>query len=188
MMLLLITVSAALVLPAGLGWCLLNAGLRAGDHAGDATVTASLGPSGQPGEPRPVVIATVRNPGDMPLMAGFSATRRLIPGWLDGGTTVRTARRTMRRRFRAPAHQVVGVIAAGSDAKFAVPVARLARRYLLTAVIGQAGGRLRIFRVPVTSQYRPGPSGPGSDGPGSGGPGSGGTLLAHPPLDDGLLS
>ena len=136
---------------------LLHAGLRAGDRLGDAKVSAVLGavpgPAGQPGGPKPVVIVTVRNPGDVSLLAGLSARRRLIPGWLDGGLTVHVPRRTARRRFRAPAHDVTGIVPAGTDARFSVPVASVARRYRLTAVIGQSGGRLRVLRVAVAGQY-----------------------------------
>ena len=46
-----------------------------------------------------------------------------------------------------------GLVVAGR-----LPVGIPARRYLLTAVIGQTGGRLRVFRVPVVSE---GPAGAG---------------------------
>lgn len=127
----------------------LRAGLRAGDRPGDAEVTAALAGAGQPDETRPVVIVSVRNPSAVPLMAGFSAGPRLVPAWLDGGTGVRVPRRTTRARFRAEAHDVVGVVAPGRDAEFVVPVAVRARRYTLTAVAGQSGGRLRVFRIAV---------------------------------------
>lgn len=100
----------------------------------------------------------------MPLVAGFSAGRRATPDWLDGGTTVRVPRRTARRRFRAEAYDVVGVVAPGRDAGcakagFAVPVAARARRYTLTAAVGQSGGRLRVFRVAVAGRSRAGSGG-----------------------------
>ena len=129
-----------------LGWGLVTAGLRSGDRAGDATVSAMVTDAGPP-----AVVAVVRNPGDVPLVAGFSVGRRRQPGWLDAGMTVRVPRRTARRKFRAGAHETVGVVPAGSWAEFRVPVRAPARRYRLTAVIGQAGGRLRVFRVPVVS-------------------------------------
>jgi len=138
---------------------MLRAGLRNGDQLGDATVAASLAGSGQPDESRPVVLVRVRNPGEVPLLAGFRARRRLIPGWLDPGMSVRVPRRTSRRRLRAAAYEVVGVVPADEDAEFAVPVTgppSPAGRYLLTAVLGQAGGRLRVFRLPVPGRYDPG--------------------------------
>jgi hypothetical protein len=52
-----------------LGWGQVVAGLRAGDQAGDATVSAVVD-TGQL-----AVVAVVRNPGDVPLVAGFSARR-----------------------------------------------------------------------------------------------------------------
>jgi hypothetical protein len=66
-----------------LGWGLVAAGLRAVDQAGDATVSAAAD-AGQL-----TVVVVVRNPGDVPLVAGFSARRRLLPDWLGAGMTVR---------------------------------------------------------------------------------------------------
>src|SRR4029077_18906903 len=86
---LIVTGGIAVVL--ALGWSLVVAGLRAGDQAGDSTVTAAAD-AGQV-----AIVAVVRNPGDVPLVAGFSARRRLLPGWLDAGMTVRVPRRTARR-------------------------------------------------------------------------------------------
>jgi hypothetical protein len=139
-----LTVTGGIAVVLALGWSLVVAGLRAGDQAGDATVTAAAD-AGQV-----AIVAVVRNPGDVPLVAGFSARRRLLPGWLDAGT-VRVPRRTARRKFRAGAHETVGVVPAASRAEFRLPVAAPARRYRLTAVLGQAGGRLRVVRIPVVS-------------------------------------
>jgi hypothetical protein len=140
----------AVLLALGLG--LVAAGLRAGDQAGDATLSAAAD-TGQL-----TVVAVVRNPGDVPLVAGFSARRRLLPGWFGAGMTVRVPRRTTQRKFRAGAHETVGVVPAASRAEFRLPVDTPARRYLLIAVVGQTGGRLRVFRVPVVSD---GPVGAG---------------------------
>src|SRR6185437_3783386 len=96
-------------------------------------------------------IAVVLALGWSPVVAGVSARRRLLPGWLDAGMTVRVPRRTARRKFRAGAHETVGVVPAASRAEFRLPVAAPARRYRLTAVLGQAGGRLRVVRIPVVS-------------------------------------
>jgi hypothetical protein len=87
-----------------LGWGLVAAGLRAGDQAGDATVSAAAD-AGQL-----TVVVVVRNPGDVPLVAGLSARRRLLPDWLGAGMTVRVPRRTTRRKFRAGAHETMGVV------------------------------------------------------------------------------
>jgi len=113
--------------------------------------------------------------------------------------SVSAPRRTTRRRFRAERHDVVGIVPAGRDARFAVPVtvpARrlllpalplppallpalppaaprfLARRFALTAVIGQSA-RLRVFRIPVTDQDLPDP---------------GDAVFACPSVDDGRLT
>lgn len=155
---------------------MVRVGLRTGDLPGDASVSATLAGSGQPDEARPVVLVRVRNPSGTPLLAGFSARRRRIPGWLDGDAmTVRVPRRTARPSLRAQAHDVVGVVPASGDARLAVPVAgRPGRRYLVTAALGQAGGRLRVLKFPVTGRYEPGSGG--------------GATLAFPTLDDGRLT
>jgi hypothetical protein len=145
----LVVVLAALAGMVALAGGLVQAGIRSGDRPGDATLTAVASEAGQPDEPRPVIIATVRNPGRVPLVAGFAARRSLVPGWL-AGMAVSVPRRTGRRRFRPGSLAVVGVVGAGAEASFAVPVPSRAGRYRLTAVIGQAGGRLRVFRTPVS--------------------------------------
>ncbi|HYY20098.1 MAG TPA: hypothetical protein VE864_14770 [Streptosporangiaceae bacterium] len=145
MILALLSVVGGIAVVLALGWGLVVAGLRTGDQAGDATVNAVMDAR------HSTIVATVHNPGDVPLVAGFSARRRLLPGWLDAGMTVRVPRRTARRKFRAGAHKTVGVVPAASQAEFRLPVAAPARRYRLTAVVGQAGGRLRVVRIPVVS-------------------------------------
>jgi hypothetical protein len=127
-----------------LGWGLVAVGLRAGDQAGDATVNAVMDAR------HSAIVAMVHNPGDVPLVAGFSARRLLLPGWFDAGLTVRVPRGTTRRKFRAAAHETVGVVPAVSGAEFRLPVGAR-NRYRLTAVLGQAGGRLRVVRIPVVS-------------------------------------
>jgi hypothetical protein len=128
-----------------LGWGLVVAGLRAGDHPGDASAAAVLVPG-----PRPVIVATVRNPGDVPLLAGLTVRRRQwLAGWLDAGHTVRVPRRTARRKYLPGAQDTVGVVPAGEQAQFRV------------AASG-AGGRLRVIGVPVVSG---GPAGAGRPAP-----------------------
>ena len=150
MILMLMAAAGGIAVVCILGWGLAEAGLRAGDHPGDATVAAVLGPG-----PRPVIIATVRNPGDIPLVAGLTVRRQPLPALLDPGLTVRVPRRTARRKFLAGAQDTVGVVPAGGQAGFrletrgAGPAA--GRRYRVTAMVGQAGGRLRVIGVPVVS-------------------------------------
>ena len=96
MILALLTAAGGIAVMLTLGWGLVVAGLRAGDQAGDATVSAAVD-AGQP-----AVVAVVRNPGDVPLVAGFSARRRLLPGWFGAGMTVRVPRRGRLRVFRVP--------------------------------------------------------------------------------------
>ena len=124
-------------------------GLRDGDRPADARVTALLRASGQPDEPRPVVIAMVRNRSDKPVLAGLSARRAVLPDWLRGSHNVTVPVRTARRALRPTAYDTVGVVPARSCARFHVPTRGQARRYQLTAAIGQAGGRLRLHRLHV---------------------------------------
>jgi hypothetical protein len=145
-----------------LGWGLVVAGLRAGDHPGDASAAAVLVPG-----PRPVIVATVRNPGDVPLLAGLTVRRRQwLAGWLDAGHTVRVPRRTARRKYLPGAQDTVGVVPAGEQAQFRVAASggglAARRRYRLTAAVGQARGRLRVIGVPVVSG---GPAGAGRPAP-----------------------
>jgi hypothetical protein len=134
------------------------AGMRDGDRPGDATVKALLRGCGQPDEPRPVVIATVRNPSDKPVLAGLSARRTAMPGWLRCGPDVTVPIRTTRRALLPTAYATVGVVPARSSARFPVPVSGRARRYLLTAAIGQAGGRLRVHRLHVAGPHSAAPT------------------------------
>jgi hypothetical protein len=107
----LLIVAGGIAVVLALGWSLVVVGLRAGDQAGDASVTAAAD-AGQL-----AIVVVVRNPGDVPLVTGLS----------------------VRRRFRAGAHETVGVVPATSQAEFRLPVTAPARRYRLTAVVGQRG-------------------------------------------------
>jgi hypothetical protein len=147
MILALILVLGGIAVVVALGWGLVAAGLRVGDQAGDVMVATAEADAGSP----PYVVAVVRNPADVPLVAGFSVRRRRLPGWLDTGMTVRVPRRTARRKFGARAQDTVVVVPAGSRSEFRLPADAPGRHYWLTAVIGQAGGRLRVFRVPAVS-------------------------------------
>jgi hypothetical protein len=139
-------------------WCVAR-GFRDGDRPADATVSAVLRASGQPDEPRPVIVATVVNPSGTPVLAGLSACPgRLdrLPAWLATSLagaahplTVTVPRRTARAKFRPGTYATVGVVPASGTVRFPVPVDRAARRYVLTAVIGQSAGRLCLHRLPV---------------------------------------
>jgi hypothetical protein len=135
-----VAVLAALVMVAGHGF-------RSGDLPADARVTAVLSGAGQPDEPRPVVVATVRNPSAVPVLAGLSVRRTRVPELLTGGMTVTVPRWTASRRYRAGSHATVGVVPVDAATQFIVPVPAGSGRYLLTVVVGQAGGRLRVYRL-----------------------------------------
>jgi hypothetical protein len=127
---------------------LVEIGIRDGDRPGDAEVIVALWTSGQPDEPRPVLVTEIRNPSSRPVLAGLSAHRTLIPGWLAAPSST-VPFRTARRRLRAEAYEVVGIVPASGVARFTVPVTRTGRRYRLTAAVGQGDRRLRVHRIPV---------------------------------------
>jgi hypothetical protein len=141
---------------AGLFWC-LAAGFRNGDRPGDALVTALLATGTQANETRadetradearPLIVVTVRNPSGTPVFAALTAKTALLPAGLASARNVSVPRWTLRRKFRPGKYAAVGVAPAGGAAEFAVPVPARARRYLLTAVVGQQGGRLRVHRL-----------------------------------------
>ena len=138
-------IAAACVL-AALYYC-LEAGLRDGDRPGDAKVTARLTAGTQPGEPRPVIIVTVRNPSGTPVLVALNARRALLPAPLTEPRGVSVPWLTVRGKFRPGKFETVGVAAAGGAAELAVPVAARACRYVLTAAVGQEGSRLRVHRL-----------------------------------------
>jgi len=138
---------------AGLFYC-LAAGFRNGDRPGDALVTAQLTTGAQPDEARPLIIVTVRNRSGTPVFAALTARAALLPAGVVARHDVSVPRRTLRAKFRPGKFATVGVAPAGGTAEFAVPVRARARRYLLTAAVGQEGGRLRVHRLrlgPVSS-------------------------------------
>jgi hypothetical protein len=140
-------------------WYCLAAGLRNGDRPGDALVTALLTSGAQPDEARPLIIVTVRNPSGTPAFAALAARTALLPAGIAGAHDVGVPRRTLRGKFRPSQYATIGVAPAGGAAELTVPVPARARRYLLTAVVGQAGGRLRVHRLrlgPVARAAEPG--------------------------------
>jgi hypothetical protein len=142
---------------AALSYC-LAAGARNGDRPGDALVTALLTPETQPDEARPLIVVTVRNPSGTPVFAALTARAALLPAGLAGSHDVSVPWRTLRGKFRPGQYATIGVAPAGGAAEFAVPVPARARRYVLTAAVGQEGGRLRVHRL------RLGPAGYAAEG------------------------
>ena len=124
-------------------------GFRNGDRPDDAQVLAALRSSGQPGEERPVAVVAVRNPGSTPVLAAVAARRALIPGWLGGAVGSAVPRRTARRAYRPAGFPTVAVVAGGQRAELSAPVPAAVRRYLVTVLVGQAGGRLRVHRLRI---------------------------------------
>ena len=136
----------AIAVPVVACW-LLSAGMRNGDRPGDARVRAALHGSGQPDEERPVAVVTVRNRGGSPVLAAVSVRRALLPGWLTDTVSVVVPRRTSRRAFRPDGYPTVGVVDGGAAEELIAPVPAAARRYLLTVLVGQPEGRLRVHRL-----------------------------------------
>jgi len=148
-------------------WCLAR-GLRNGDRPADATVRAVLRDAGQPDEPRPVILAAIGNPSATPVLAGLEARKARTPYRLSGGLNVTVPHRTGRRKFRPSAYATVGIVPGGTTVSFTVPVRGSARRYLLTAAVGQAGGRLRLYRLHVSGATRASPRAAAAGTPGGG--------------------
>jgi hypothetical protein len=149
-----ISIGAAIAVLAAL-YAYAARGFGDGDRPEDAIVTARLRDAGQPDEPRPVVVATVRNPSGMPVLVGLSVRRAVVPRWPGGGASVTVPHRTARRRLRPGAYETIGVVPVYGNASFLVPVRTSARGYLLTVAVGQAGGRLRLHRLLVTGALSP---------------------------------
>jgi len=170
----LISLAVAVACLCGLYW-LAMAGFRLGDRPEDTRVTAVLRDAWQPDATRPVIAVTIRNPSGTAALAGMSVRAglpfrfRLSSAWsgrlpvgpsvpvgasVAMGVSVRMGvsvpRRTARRRFRAALFDTVGVVPAGADVQFSVPVPEDARGYVLTAVVGQRDRRLRVHRIALT--------------------------------------
>jgi hypothetical protein len=137
---------------AGLAWLVVLA-FRYGDRPLDAKVSARLRDAGQPDESRPVIVAAIENPSGKAVMVGLAGRPSRIPALLSPGG-IGVPRLTARRGLRADAYQTVGVVPAHGTVAFTVPVTATGRRYRLVAAIGQAGGRLRVHRIPVDSRSR----------------------------------
>jgi hypothetical protein len=158
----MIGIAVGIAVLALLCWCAAR-GRRDGDRPADAKVSAVLRDSGQPDEPRPVIVATVVNPSGAAVLAGLSARPgRLdrLPAWLAAPLTASLAgaacpltvtvpRRTDRAKFRPGGYATVGIVPASGIVLLPVPVDRAARHYVLTAAIGQQAGRLRLHRLHV---------------------------------------
>jgi hypothetical protein len=145
---------AAACVFAALYYC-LAAGMRNGDRPGDAEITALLSTGTQPDEGRPVIVVHVRNPSGTPVLVALSARRALLPAPLTEPRGVSVPWLTRRRKFRPGKYETIGVAPADGGAELAVPVTVRARRYVLTAAVGQEGGRLRVHRLrlgPVSYQ------------------------------------
>ena len=71
---------ALMALGCSVAWGLLAAGLRAGDHVGDTTVTA-IEPDGSAER----IWLTVHNPGRQAVLLGASVRRRSLRLWCEAG-------------------------------------------------------------------------------------------------------
>jgi hypothetical protein len=128
-------------------YMLAAAGVRNGDRPGDARVSAVARRGTQPDEPRPVLVAVVRNPSGSAVLAGLGARRAWLPAWVADPQSAGAPLLTRRRKFRPGRFDTVGVVEAGGAAELAMPAPPRGRRWLLTVVVGQPGGRLRVHRL-----------------------------------------
>jgi hypothetical protein len=142
---------AAVILLGAVG-LLAAAGLRNGDRPGDARVSARSRPGGRDGEPGPVLSAVVRNPSGAVVLAGLRARRAWLPAGLAGPQSAGAPLLTRRRAFRPGRLGAVGAVPAGGAAELTVPAPPRGRRWLLTVIVGQQGGRLRVYRLRVDSR------------------------------------
>jgi hypothetical protein len=133
---------------AGLFWLALE-GFRNGDRPEDAQVRVALTSSGQPGEPRPVAVVALGNPDGTPVLAAVAVRRARLPGWVAGAIGTAVPRRTGRRAYRPDGFPTVAVVPGGQYAELSAPVPAVARRYLVTVLVGQAQGRLRVHRLRI---------------------------------------
>jgi hypothetical protein len=149
-----LTIIIAVAALAGGHWWVMS-GFWNGDRVGDARVTALLRTAGLPGDAapsgqgRPEVVACVRNPSDTPLLVALRVRRTLLPSLLADPHTVTVPRWTARRRFQAGEYGTVGVVPDGGTARLVMRVPVSARHCLVTVIVGQAGGRLRVHRLRV---------------------------------------
>ncbi|HEY2523194.1 MAG TPA: hypothetical protein VGJ19_23990 [Streptosporangiaceae bacterium] len=164
LMILVLVVAAAAALLALLAAGLK--GLRDGDRPLDVTVRAApsraacTGAGHPEGAPRSV-LAWVHNPGPVPVLVGLSVRRSHLPGWLVPGLNARVPLRTRQPRFGPGAQDTMGVVAPGESEGWPVAAPATGRRGRLVAVIGQAGGRLRVITLAVPLS----PAGPAASQP-----------------------
>jgi hypothetical protein len=137
---------AVLLLFVPLADSLFLLGYSNGDQPGDALVSVI---GREPGETRPVLAVTVTNPTDVPVLAALVARRTLAPNWLAGSYDPTAPYAAKRKEFRADAFATFGVVPGQAVGTFDVPVLALARRYLLTAVIGTESEQPRRYRLRV---------------------------------------
>jgi hypothetical protein len=93
----------------------------------------------------------VDNPSGAPVLAGLRARRAWLPAALAGSLSAGAPLLTRRRTFRPGRYATVGVVGDGRTAELAVPAPARGRRWLLTVVVGQRGGRLRVYRLRVAA-------------------------------------
>lgn len=116
---------------------LAAAGFRNGDRPGDALVAAVPAPQA----------VVIRNPSGTPVLVGLTVRTALLPGWLVTPHDVSVPWWTLRGKFDPERFDRVGVVPAGGAAGFPAPARARARRTVLTVVVGQEGGRLRVHRL-----------------------------------------
>ena len=94
-----------------------------------------------------MIVVTVRNPSGTPVLAALSARAALLPAWLAAPHGVSVPRRTRPPKFRPGRLATVGVAPGGRRGRARRAGPGAGTPYLLTAAVGQEGGRLRVHRL-----------------------------------------
>lgn len=142
----------------GAAWGLLTAGLRAGDRAGDTSLTAI-----EPDRNEDGIWLTVHNPGRQAVLLGASIRRRSLRLGCEAGHYVSVPRRTSQENLLAGQHALVCAIDAGETQTVRVPLSAATRRRAeLVMSVGETD-RLRIVHRAVELPrarrgVKPGPS------------------------------
>jgi hypothetical protein len=139
----------------------LTAGLRAGDRAGDTTLTAI-----EPDRREDGIWLTVHNPGPQAVLLGASVQRRSLRLWCEAGYFVSAPRRTSQEKLLAGQREIVYALAAGETQTVLVPVAAVLRqRAELVLAVGEAELRVVHRAVELPRARRAGKPGLGGATP-----------------------
>jgi hypothetical protein len=145
--LILAALSIALALGGAVFVVAIDRRAAAWSRPGDATVGMVVTVADRPSDGRTAFSVEIANPGSVPVLAGLSLRRALLPG---GWKTVSVARRTTRPHYQPDRQATVAVVPPESVSLVSVLVPSDHPRYRLAIMLGQSDGRLHVIRAPVT--------------------------------------